>query len=91
MIDSPHISLELMEILTRINDNVNEVKERLARIEGQDHADTFNRIQLQLEKERDARVRLEIELASVRTKLAPIVIGISMAGATILQLFVKTF
>lgn len=85
------IPIELMEILTRINDNINDVKERMARLEGQDHADAFRNIQLQLEKERDARVKLEIELASVKTKLAPIVIGISMAGATILQLLVKTF
>lgn len=85
----PSIPIELMEILNRINDNVNQVKERLSRLEAHNHADTYKTIWIELEKERDKRIQLEIDLASIKTKLAPIVIGISMAGAAGIEFFIK--
>lgn len=81
------IPMELMEILNRINDNVNEVKERIARIEAQDHSDSIRSIRLEVKEERDQRIALQIELANVKTKLAPIVVGISVAGAALIQAF----
>lgn len=81
------IPIELMEILNRINDNVNEVKERIARIEAQDHSDSIRSIRLEVKEERDQRIALQIELANVKTKLAPIVVGISVAGAALIQAF----
>jgi uncharacterized transporter YbjL len=80
-----HIPVELMEILNKIHNKVNEVGERIARIEAQDHADVFRIIRADIEKERDHRIALEIELANVKTKLAPIVMGVSMVGAAIVD------
>jgi chromosome segregation ATPase len=88
----PHsIPIELMEILNRINDNINEVKERIARIEAQDHSDSIRSIRTEIKQERDERIKLQIELANVKTRLAPIIMGISVAGAAIIQLIIQTF
>ena len=86
-----HIPVELMELLTKIHDKVNEVGERIARIEAQDHADVFRSIRSDIKEEREARIKLEIELANVKTKLAPIIMGISIVGATLLDYLVTTF
>lgn len=85
----PSIPIELMEILHRINENVTDVKERVIRLESQNHADSLKTIWIELEKEREKRIQLEIDLASIKTKLAPIVIGISMAGAAALEFIFK--
>lgn len=85
-----HIPIELMEILTRINDNVNEVKERLARLEGQDHSDSIRSLRDEIEKERNERIRLQIDLANVKTKLAPIIVGVSMMGAALVEVVITT-
>jgi predicted nucleic acid-binding Zn-ribbon protein len=85
-----HIPIELMELLNKINDNINEVKERIVRLEAQDHAETFKGIKADIEKERDERIKLQIELANVKTRLAPIVIGISMIGAGVIEFAFRT-
>lgn len=77
------IPIELMEILTKINDNINDVKERLARIEGQDHTDSIKSLRLDY-------INLKVQLENVKTKLAPIVVGISMAGAVVIELLIKS-
>lgn len=82
---SSHIPIELMEILNKINDNVNEVKERIARLEAQDHAETFKSLREEITKERDERIKLQIALANVKTKLAPLLVGVSLVGAGIVQ------
>lgn len=85
------IPAELMSILTDINNNLAQVKERLASLEAKDHAKSIERLENAIEKEHNARIALEIELASVKTKLAPIVVGLSMAGAIIMEALFKTF
>lgn len=87
----PHsIPIELMEILNRINDNINEVKERIARIEAQDHSDSIRSLRTEIKQERDERIKLQIDLANVKTRLAPIIVGISAVGAAIIQLVIQT-
>lgn len=86
---SSHIPVELMEILTRINDNVNEVKERLARLEGQDHADSIKSLRDQIDKERNERIRIQTELSNIKAKLAPILVGVSMLGAAVVEFFFR--
>lgn len=90
-ITTSSIPIELMEILNRINNNINEVKERIARIEAQDHSDSIRSVRADIEKERNERIKLQIELANVKTRLAPIIMGISVAGAAIIQLAIQTF
>jgi hypothetical protein len=88
----PHsIPIELMEILNRINDNVNEVKERIARIEAQDHSHSIRSVRNDIEKERNERIKLQIELANVKTRLAPIIVGISVVGTAVIQLVIQSF
>ena len=91
MISSASIPIELMEILNRINDNINEVKERMARIEAQEHSDAIRAVRIEIESERNERIKLQVELASIKTRLAPIIVGISLAGAAILEAFFQTF
>jgi predicted nucleic acid-binding Zn-ribbon protein len=85
----PSIPVELMDILHKINDNVNEVKERITRIEAQDHSEAIRSVRLDIEKERNERINLQIELANVKTKLAPIIIGISILATAIMQFLIK--
>lgn len=86
---TPHIPFELVELLNKINNNINEVKERLARIEAQDHSDSIKTLQQEISKERDARIQLQIDLANVKTKLTPIVAGISIAAAAAVSYLIK--
>ena len=85
------IPIELMQLLTAINDNLNEVKERIARIEAQDHSDSLKAVRVEIKEERDKRIQLEIALADIKTKLAPILVGVSVASAVVLELFIKSF
>jgi hypothetical protein len=86
-----YISMELMEILTKINSNISEVKERLAGLEAQDHSNSIRTVMLEVEKEREHRIKLEIELANIKTKLAPLIAAISIAGAGAIQLVIQNF
>lgn len=79
------IPMELMEILNRINDNISEVKERIARIEAAEHSDSIKSLKAEINLERDERIKLQVELSTIKSKLAPIVFGISLAGAALLQ------
>lgn len=85
MTDSFQIPVELMKILTEINDNVNEVKNRLTRLEALDHANEIKEIRQELKQERDKRVELQLELNTVKTRLAPILMGISIVVASFVQ------
>lgn len=83
----PHsIPIELMEILNRINDNINEVKERIARIEAQDHCESIRNVRADIEKERDERIKLQVEIATMKTKLAPIIVVVSLLGAGLVDM-----
>ncbi len=81
-----HIPVELMELLNTIRVDISEVKERLIRIEAQDHHDAIKTIQSELKEEREKRTALEIEIANIKTKLAPIVVGLSLLGAGLVDI-----
>lgn len=93
----PSIPIELMDILHSIKDDISDVKddvvdvrERVIRLEAHNHEDSLKTIWVELEKEREKRIKLEIDLASIKTKLAPIIIGISIAGAALIEAIVKS-
>lgn len=86
---SYHMPMELMEILNRINDNVNDVKMRVTRIEAQDHSDRIKHIHTMFEKERAERVSLQIELAAIKTKLIPIGMFITMVAGVVVDLMIR--
>jgi hypothetical protein len=88
---SHSIPIELMEILNRINDNINEVKERITRIEAQDHSDSIRSLKTEVVEERNERIKLQIEVANIKTKLAPVLITISLTGAAVIQLVIQSF
>ena len=83
------IPIELMDILHSIKDDVSDVRERVIRLEAQNHSDSLKTIWLELEKERDRRMEIQIELSNVKTRLAPIIIGISLIGASIIEAIVR--
>lgn len=93
-----YIPIELMELLNKINDNVNnvkdsvnEVKDRVTRIEAQDHADVFRSIRKELETEREHRITLQVEIANLKTRFAPIIATIAMIGAAVIDYIVTAF
>lgn len=85
------IPVELMEILNRINNNISEVKERLATIEAQDHSDSIKSVRLALETERIARTKLELEVSNMKTRLAPILFGITVLAAGVIEFIFSKF
>lgn len=91
MIDNPTIPLELMNILHSIKDDVTDVRERVIRLEAHNHPDSMKVIWNELEKEREKRIKLEIDMASVKTKMAPITVAISLAGAAVIEVLFRTF
>lgn len=86
-----HIPIELMELLNTINNNINEVKERITRIEAQDHADAFRIIRSDINSEREQRIKLQLEIVRIKTQLAPIVVGISLVGAVVIDIVARAF
>jgi predicted nucleic acid-binding Zn-ribbon protein len=87
----PSIPLELMEILHSIKDDIGDVRERVIRLEAQNHSDSFKTIWYEFEKEREKRIRLQIDIASIKTKMAPITIAISLFGAAVIDVVFRTF
>jgi predicted nucleic acid-binding Zn-ribbon protein len=87
----PSIPIELMDILNRINDNISEVKDRITRIEAQDHSNSIQSLKLEIDKARDERVQLKVEVERIKTKLAPVLITISLTGAAVIQLVIQSF
>jgi predicted nucleic acid-binding Zn-ribbon protein len=84
------IPIPLMETLNRINDNLSEIKERLARLEGTDYKDSIRSLRDDIEKERDKRISIQLELTNIKTKLAPVIVFISMVGGVILEVAIRT-
>ena len=85
------IPMELMDILTKINDSVNEVKDRLTRLEAQDHAASISILKAEIKEERDKRIDLQLELAMVKTKLAPIIVSVSVVGGAAVNMLLRIF
>jgi uncharacterized membrane protein len=80
------IPVELMELLNKIYNNVNEVKERLAKIEGQDHSQEISNLKKEIDEERKERIKMQIEIATMKTKIAPIIAGVSLFGAIVVEI-----
>lgn len=92
----PSIPIELMEILHQISNDISDVskdvtdvRERVIRLEAHNHADAYKTLWNEFEKERDKRIEMQIELSQIKTKLAPIIIGISMGGAAAIELLIR--
>lgn len=80
-----NIPIELMELLNKINDNINEVKERITRIEAQDHSDSIKTIKKEHDLLEASLNVLEVKLVEVRTKVAPLVAGVAFLVAGIVE------
>jgi hypothetical protein len=83
------MSLEFLEFLNRINDNISEIKERLIRIEAQDLSSRIAALQISVEVERVHRQTLEIKVAELKTKLAPLLVGVAIIGAGIVNIVIQ--
>lgn len=85
------IPVELMEILNRINNNISEVKERITRIEAQDHSDSIKSVRIALEAERVARTKLELEVSNMKTRLAPVLFAATVLAAAAIEFIFNRF
>lgn len=76
--------IELMEMFRRMDENINDVKERVIRIEAQEHGAVQTRLKEDLEKEREHRIALQMKVVEIQTKLIPITgIGSAVLGGLI--------
>lgn len=76
--------IELMEMFRRMDENINDVKERVIRIEAQEHGAAQARLKEDLEKEREHRIALQMKVVEIQTKLIPITgIGSAIVGGLI--------
>lgn len=84
-----NIPVELMELLHKISESINEVRDRLTRIEAQDHVESIRNLRLEFEQERRERIKIQIELAALKTRVAPIVAVIAAVGAGLVSFLFK--
>jgi hypothetical protein len=75
----PQVPVQLIQILTKINENVAEVKERVIRLEAQDYQHAVRELRTALEVEVGKRQRLEEKFSEFKNKLTPIFAGASIA------------
>ena len=74
-----------MELLNRINENIGDVKERLTRIEAQEHASSIRELRHEIGHEREARALLELELREIKTRIMPLFVAIAVIAAPVLD------
>lgn len=74
-----------MEILNKINENIGDVKQRLARIEAQEHTSSIRELRAELQIEINRRSILELEVRELRTRIMPIIVGIAIVAAPVLS------
>lgn len=74
-----------MELLNRINENIGDVKERLTRIEAQEHASSIRELRQEVHHEREARNLLELEVRELRTRIMPFFVALAIVAAPVLD------
>ena len=74
-----------MELLNKINENISDVKERLSRIESQEHASSIRELRQELHHEREARALVELEIRELRTRIVPLFVAIAIVAAPVLD------
>lgn len=79
------LTAELMEILNTINDKISLINDRLTRIEAQDHHDGIKTLRNALDKEVEKRTALELKVSNLQNKVAPIVFGVTLAAAGLVE------
>lgn len=78
-----------MELLNKINENIGDVKERLTRIEAQEHASSIRELRQELHHEREARSLMELELRELKTRVMPFFVALAIVAAPVLDWVVR--
>lgn len=74
-----------MELLNRINENIADVRDRLTRIEAQEHSASIREMRQEIHHEREARALLELELREIKTRIMPLFVAIAVVAAPVLD------
>ena len=75
---------ELYQLLSVINGNINDVKERVIRMEAQDFSLNLKELQHEVKAECEKRQTLENTVLELKTRFAPILVALTIvATATI--------
>lgn len=76
------LSLQLLEMLRSVDANVSDVKDRVIRIEAQAFDEKITKLENKFDAEKEERIKLQLQLENVRTKIAPVVVFISMLASS---------
>jgi hypothetical protein len=87
--DNPQVPVQLIQILTKINENISDVKERVIRIEAQDHQFAIRTLRADLEEEAKQRRALEDKVNAFTNKMAPILAGGTALVTLVLNYLVR--
>lgn len=74
-----------MELLNRINENIGDVRDRLTRIEAQEHSASIREMRQEMHHEREARALLELEVRELKTRVMPLFVAIAIVAAPIID------
>ena len=78
---------EVLRVLSNLKDNVDDVRERLIRIEAQDHPKGIGEKKKKIDKQSEEFRKLELAVAEMKTKIAPLLVLASSVITTIIGLF----
>lgn len=78
---------EVLRVLSNLQDNLGDVRERLIRIEAQDHPKGIGALTEKIDKQAEEFRKLELAVAEMKTKIAPLLVLASSVITTIIGLF----
>lgn len=78
---------EVLRVLSSLQDNMVDVRERLIRIEAQDHPKGIGALTEKIDKQAEEFRKLELAVAEMKTKIAPLLVLASSVITTIIGLF----
>lgn len=78
---SKELSHQLLDMLRTVDANVSDVKDRVIRIEAQAFDEKITRLEQKVDEERKERISIQLQMEGIKTKIAPIVIFISMLAS----------
>lgn len=74
-----------MEILNEIRDSVQDVRERVIRIETLDHSDSIKTLRVELKDQKVEIQELKNTITELKTRVAPILAAIAVAFGAIID------
>lgn len=79
------LTTEMLAMLSKINDNISDVKERLTRLESQNFSENIMLVNQRMDREREARMALEARFEKLERRMAPFILGASILVVVIVD------